>query len=80
MEFSDYDNIITAQYNKDNAAQLGKARSKKAAQKNFEHIAGNEWTTQELNAQGITKNKITRLVNNGVIERISRGRYRRISS
>ena len=80
MEFSDYDNLITSQYNKDNAAQLGKARSKKAARKNFENITGNEWTTQELKAQGITKNKITRLVNNNVIERISRGRYRRITS
>ena len=80
MEFCDYQYNITAEYNKTNAAALGAARAKNAADRNFLHVAGNEWTTAELNAQGINKDKITRLVKQGYIERVKRGCYRRISS
>lgn len=78
IEFCDYKYNITAEYNKENAAALGAARSKKAADKNFSDVVGNEWTTQELYAQGIDKDKIPRLIDNGKIERVKRGVYRRL--
>ena len=77
IEFSDYEYNINAQYNKTNAAALGAARSKKWADGVFSHVVGDEWTTKELNAQGIKKDTITRLLGKK-IERIKQGNYRRI--
>jgi hypothetical protein len=78
IDFNDYQYNITAEYNKTNAAMLGNARSKKAAERNFADVTGDEWTTQELYAQGINKDKIPRLVNQGKIKRTSRGHYERV--
>jgi len=78
MEFVDHQYNITAEYNKENAAALGAARSRKSAERNFSEIVGDEWTTQELYAQGVDKDKISRLVKQGLIERPKRGYYRRI--
>lgn len=83
MEFLDYQYNIDAEYNKANAAELGAARSEKAAQRNMKKIIGNIGdilATQELYAMGIDKNKISRLIKNGKIERTKRGYYRIISS
>jgi len=80
MEFTDYQYNIDASYNKEHAAALGAARSKSAAAQNFSKVVGNEWTTQELYAQGIDKDKIPRLIKQGLIERVKQGHYRRISS
>lgn len=80
MAFEDYQYNISSDFNKENAAALGKARSKAAAKRNLEGITGDSWTTAELAAQGVNKDKLSRLVKNGLIERTSRGHYRRISS
>lgn len=79
FRFEPYHYNIDAEYNKEHADELGAARSLKKAQKNFESVTGDEWTTQELYAQGINQDKIARLVKNGLIERTSKGHYRRIS-
>ena len=78
LESVDYQYNIGAEYNKQNAAKLGAARSKKAAERNFEHVTGDKWTTQELYAQGIDKDKIPRLIDSGLIKRIRQGHYIRI--
>lgn len=83
VEFLDYQYNINAEYNKANAAELGAARSEKAAQRNMKKIIGNIGdilATKELYAMGIDKNKISRLIKNGKIERTKRGYYRIISS
>ena len=78
IQFKDYEYNITSEYNKEYADELGAARSKKAAERNFEGITGDSWTTQELKEQGLTNNKITRLVENGIIRRVKRGHYERV--
>ncbi len=80
FEFSDYKYNITAESNKEKADELGAARSLAAAERNFAKVTGDEWTTAQLYAQGIDKDKIPRLMKNGLIERTGRGHYRRISS
>ena len=77
IEFSDYEYNINAQYNKTNADALSAVRSKKWADGVFSHVVGDKWTTKELNAQGIKKDTITRLLGKK-IERIKQGHYRRI--
>lgn len=78
--FSKYTNNITAERNREQAAQLGAARSKATAERNFASVTGDEWTTAELAEQGIDKDKIPRLIKNGLIERTTRGHYRRVLS
>ena len=80
MAFEDYQYNICAEFNKENAAALGKARSRAAAERNFAAVTGDEWTAAELAAQGIDKDKIPRLIKNGLIERVGRNHYRRIPS
>ena len=80
MAFEDYQYNISPDYNRDNAAALGKARSRAAAERNFAAVTGDDWTAAELAAQGIDKDKIPRLIKNGLIERVGRNHYRRISS
>ena len=80
MAFEDYQYNICAEFNKENAAALGKARSRAAAERNFATVTGDEWTAAELAAQGIDKDKIPRLIKNGLIERVRRNYYRRVSS
>lgn len=77
--FANYEYNITAERNRENAAALGAARSRASAARNFATVTGDEWTTAELAQQGIDKDRLTRLVKNGLIERTSRGHYRRIS-
>lgn len=77
--FAEYQNNITAKRNQENAAALGAARSKAAAERNFASVTGDEWTTAELARQGINKDKLARLVKNGLIEKTSRSHYRRSS-
>lgn len=80
LAFEDYQYNITAASNKENAAKLGKARSRAAAERNFAAVTGDEWTAAELDAQGIDKDKIPRLIKNGLIERVCKNHYRRIPS
>ena len=56
------------------------ACSDAAAERNFAAVTGVEWTAAELAAQGIDKDKIPRLIKNGLIERVRRNYYRRVSS
>ena len=80
LQFTDYQYNINTENAVANAVKSGAERSRKAAEENIKNIIGNEWTTQELYAQGITKDIIPRLIANGLIERTKRGHYRRISS
>lgn len=80
MAFEDYQYNISPAFNKENAAALGKARSRAAAERNFAAVTGVEWTAADLAAQGIDKDKIPRLIKNGLIERVRRNYYRRVSS
>lgn len=78
VEFIDREYNINAKYNQEYAKELGKARSKKAAERNTDNLVGNKWTTQELYALGIDKNKIPRLIKNGIIKRVKKGFYERV--
>jgi len=74
-----------AQYNKDNAAELAAARgevdSGKAAAKDYKRLKGDNWTTAELRAMlDNNPKKIKRLVDKKLIERVTRGCYRRKKS
>ena len=80
LAFEDYQYNISPDFNRENAAELGKARSRAAAERNFAAVKGDEWTAAELAAQEIDKDKIPRLIKNGLIERVGRNHYRRISS
>lgn len=80
LAFEDYQYNITAASNKENAAKLGKVRSRAAAERNFAAVTGDEWTAAELYAQGIDKDKIKRLIENELIERVCKNHYRRIPS
>lgn len=83
------DNIRTretrAQYNKEHAAELAAARGKikhsKAAMSDYKRLIGENWTTAELLTMlDNNPKKIKRLVDEGLIERIKRGYYRRKTS
>lgn len=83
------DNIRTretrAQYNKEHAAELAAARGKikhsKAAMSDYKRLIGENWTTAELLTMlDNNSKKIKRLVDEGLIERIKRGYYRRKTS
>ena len=78
VEFIDRKYNINAKYNQEHAKELGEARSKKAAERNSANLVGDKWTTQELYAQGIDQNKISRLIKNGIIKRVKRGFYERV--
>ena len=80
MAFEDYQYNISPNYNKEKAAMLGKARRRAAAERNFAAVTGDEWTAAELYAQGIDKDKIKRLIENELIERVCKNHYRRIPS
>ena len=71
-----------AAHNKENAAELAAARGKvqtsKAALRDYELLTGDEWTTKELNALGLDARKIKRLVDAGLIWRVTQGLYRRV--
>ena len=69
---------INAEYNKEHAAELGAARSKKSAERNIENIDGNEWTNKELDSLGIDKDKRTRLKRQGILENPKKGVWKRV--
>lgn len=78
-------NETRPQYNKENKVELAAARGKirhtKSALSDYKKLKGNEWTTAELLTILDNNNKkIKRLVDEGLIERIKRGYYRRKQS
>ena len=64
-----------AEYNRAHNAQ----RAARQVQKRFEQLTGDNWTTAELKAQGFSKRNIDTFLAHGLIERLYKGRYQRIS-
>ena len=67
-----------SEYNKAHNAQHNKDIGRKRVLETFSRLTGDEWTTKEILAQGFNEKNIKRFVDYGLIERISRGRYRRL--
>ena len=64
-----------AAYNRQSNAEKGRRRVKKR----FADLTGNKWTTAELTSQGFTKRNISAFVENGLIKRLCKGHYIRVS-
>lgn len=67
------------QYNREFNAERNKERGRKLAEERFAQLVGDEWTTQEILAQGFTRKALDSFVKYGLIERLKRGFYRRKS-
>lgn len=64
-----------AAYNRQSNAEKGRRR----VEKRFADLTGNKWTTAELTSQGFTKRNISAFVENGLIKRLYKGHYMRVS-
>ena len=64
-----------AAYNRQANAEKGRRR----VEKRFADLTGDQWTTAELKAQGFTKRNIDSFVENGLIKRLYKGHYMRVS-
>lgn len=64
-----------AQYNQDNNAAHNKKLGYQQTKKRFETIQGDEWTTQELLAQNISRKTLDTFVRHGLIRRDRWGHY-----
>lgn len=64
-----------AAYNRE--ANAGKGRRR--VEKRFADLQGDRWTTAELTGQGFTKRNIKTFVENGLIKRLCKGHYMRVS-
>ena len=64
-----------AEYNKTANAEKGRRR----VEKRFADLKGDRWTTAELTGQGFTKRNIKTFVENGLIKRLCKGHYMRVS-
>ncbi len=65
------------QYNEEHNAAHNKEMAVKKLRERVNALTGDEWTTQELYAQGISKNTLTRLVNEDLLRRVKIGYYER---
>lgn len=64
-----------AAYNRQANAEKGRCR----VEKRFADLQGDKWTTEELTGQGFTKRNIDSFVENGLIKRLYKGHYMRVS-
>ena len=64
-----------AAYNRQSNAEKGRRR----VEKRFADLQGDKWTTAELTGQGFTKRNIDSFVENGLIKRLYKGHYMRVS-
>ena len=64
-----------AAYNRQSNAEKGRRR----VEKRFADLQGDKWTTAELTGQGFTKRNISAFVENGLIKRLCKGHYMRVS-
>ena len=64
-----------AAYNRQSNAEKGRRR----VEKRFADLQGDKWTTAELTSQGFTKRNISAFVENGLIKRLCKGHYIRVS-
>ena len=64
-----------AAYNRQSNAEKGRRR----VEKRFADLTGDKWTTAELTSQGFTKRNISAFVENGLIKRLCKGHYMRVS-
>lgn len=65
------------QYNEEHNAAHNKVMAIRKLQDRVASLTGDKWTTQELYAQGISKNTLTRLVKADLLRRIKPGYYER---
>lgn len=65
------------QYNEEHNAAHNKEMGVRKLQDRVASLTGDEWTTQELYAQGISKNTLTRLVKEDLLRRVKIGYYER---
>jgi len=66
------------EYNKENNAQHNKDLGRKRVLETFSRLKGDEWTTQEIMAQGFNDKNIKRFVEYELIKCIGRGKYIRL--
>ena len=64
-----------AAYNRQANAEKGR----RGVKKRFADLTGDKWTTAELTSQGFTKRNISAFVENGLIKRLCKGHYMRVS-
>ena len=64
-----------AAYNRQANTEKGRRR----VEKRFADLQGDKWTTAELTSQGFTKRNIDSFVENGLIKRLYKGHYMRVS-
>lgn len=64
-----------AAYNRQSNAEKGRRR----VEKRFADLTGDRWTTAELTGQGFTKRNISTFVENGLLKRLCKGHYMRVS-
>ena len=64
-----------AAYNRQTNAEKARRR----VEKRFADLQGDTWTTAELTGQGFTKRNIKTFLDNGLIKRLCKGHYMRIS-
>ena len=64
-----------AQYNLDNNAAHNKEMAYRQTKERFETITGDTWTTQEIQAQGVSRKTLDKFVKYGLIRRVKQGHY-----
>ena len=64
-----------AAYNRQANAEKGCRR----VEKRFADLQGDKWTTAELTGQGFTKRNISAFVENGLIKRLCKSHYMKVS-
>jgi hypothetical protein len=66
------------EHNKEHNIKHNKDLGRKKVEQTFSRLTGDEWSRQEILAQGFNDNNIKRFVDYGMIKRIRQGYYKRI--
>lgn len=74
IDFKNDVEIVKQHDNTKHNQEMGKVK----VEKTFSRLTGDEWTTKEILAQSFNDKNIKRFVDYGLIERISRGKYKRL--
>lgn len=68
-----------AQYNREHNAEHNKEMGRLQTEERFKELHGDSWTTQEILDQGFSRKTLDKFVKYGLIERVKRGYYVRVS-